>query len=54
MCAYKTDPYQPKSIIDLYYQPVTIAFNIEHDPVIRQKTGCRVKPLNIHRSHPIG
>src|ERR1019366_495069 len=52
-----TDPfyeYDRLREIDSNHQPVTVAFDIEDDPVSRYYTGRRVAPLHLGRGAPLG
>lgn len=54
MGADKTDINNFVLINDHNHQPVTIAFDVEHHPVICQKTGIMMRRFDVGGSFPIG
>lgn len=41
-------------VIDLCLQSELVALNVENDPVVAEKTGCRVAGLHVSRTLPLG
>src|SRR3990172_8765459 len=53
--AVRADPFDPDDAlleIDGYDQPISVALDVEHDPLCRDDTRGRITPLHLGRTTP--